>query len=236
MLFDLRGRGRRNTIKVIYVTLALLMGGGLVLFGIGGNTSGGLVDAITNSEGGGDIGADRYERIERESLARIRTNPKDRVAYEELITARNQLAGLDNQYNAETDSYNAEGQADLRALTQAFEDYQKLDVPLDDEFGRVAKFAANAYYYLDNTQKYIDTQELVAEERNATGPYQQLAQAAYALGQTRKGDLAAQKAIELAPDDQRATVKQTMDQLKQQTAAASPEAAPSASATPKPKK
>ena len=38
MLFDLRGRGRRNTIKVIYITLAFLMGGGLVLFGIGGNT------------------------------------------------------------------------------------------------------------------------------------------------------------------------------------------------------
>ena len=35
MLFDLRGTGRRRTVKIVYVTLAILMGGGLVLFGIG---------------------------------------------------------------------------------------------------------------------------------------------------------------------------------------------------------
>ena len=34
MLFDLRGRGRRRTVQVIYLSLAILMGGGLVLFGI----------------------------------------------------------------------------------------------------------------------------------------------------------------------------------------------------------
>ena len=37
MLFDLRGAGRRRTVKVVYITLAFLMGGGLVLFGIGGD-------------------------------------------------------------------------------------------------------------------------------------------------------------------------------------------------------
>jgi len=35
MLFDLRGRGRRRTVQVIYGGLALLMGSGLVLFGVG---------------------------------------------------------------------------------------------------------------------------------------------------------------------------------------------------------
>jgi hypothetical protein len=60
MLFDLRGSGRRRTVKIVYVTLAFLMGGGLVLFGIGGGgaLSGGLVDAITESDGGGN-GIDR---------------------------------------------------------------------------------------------------------------------------------------------------------------------------------
>jgi len=51
MLFDLRGRGRRRTIQAIYVTLAVLMGGGLVFFGIGGNTSGGLFDAFKGGSG-----------------------------------------------------------------------------------------------------------------------------------------------------------------------------------------
>ena len=49
MLFDLRGRGRRRTVQVIYLSLAVLMGGGLVLFGIGGGTNGGLFDAIGGS-------------------------------------------------------------------------------------------------------------------------------------------------------------------------------------------
>ena len=52
MLFDLRARGRRTTIKVIYVFLALLMGGGLVFFGIGGATNGGLLDAFKDNGGG----------------------------------------------------------------------------------------------------------------------------------------------------------------------------------------
>jgi hypothetical protein len=36
MLFDLRGR-RRRVVQVTYLMLALLLGGGLVLFGIGGS-------------------------------------------------------------------------------------------------------------------------------------------------------------------------------------------------------
>ena len=52
MLFDLRGRGRRRTVQTIYLTLAVLMGGGLVLFGIGGSVSGGLFDAVGLTGGG----------------------------------------------------------------------------------------------------------------------------------------------------------------------------------------
>jgi len=71
MLFDLRGSGRRRVIKVVYLTLALLLGGGLVLFGIGGDVSGGLVDAIT--QGPDDTGTERFE--EREAPAESSTAP-----------------------------------------------------------------------------------------------------------------------------------------------------------------
>src|SRR5918912_1230067 len=53
MLFDLRGR-RRRAVQVTYLLLALLMGGGLVLFGVGGDVSGGLLDAFKG--GGGPSG------------------------------------------------------------------------------------------------------------------------------------------------------------------------------------
>ncbi len=35
MLFDLRSRGRRRTVQFVYLGLAILLGGGLVLFGVG---------------------------------------------------------------------------------------------------------------------------------------------------------------------------------------------------------
>ena len=57
MLFDLRGRGRRRTVQTIYLTLAILLGGGLVLFGIGGSVSGGLFDALGLTGGGSEARA-----------------------------------------------------------------------------------------------------------------------------------------------------------------------------------
>ena len=51
MLFDLRSRGRRTTVRGVYLTLAILMGGGLILFGVGtGVGGGGLLNAFS---GGG---------------------------------------------------------------------------------------------------------------------------------------------------------------------------------------
>ena len=94
MLFDLRGRGRKNAIKVIYASLAILLGGGLVLFGIGGDVDGGLVDAITERDGGGDSGNARFEKREKDALAATRRNPRDQQAWVALIRARVRLAGF----------------------------------------------------------------------------------------------------------------------------------------------
>ncbi|HEY4830836.1 MAG TPA: hypothetical protein VIH85_28975, partial [Solirubrobacteraceae bacterium] len=58
MLFDLRSRGRRRTVQAVYLFLALLIGGGLVLFGVGaGNGFGGLLNAVTGSSGSGQTQA-----------------------------------------------------------------------------------------------------------------------------------------------------------------------------------
>src|SRR3712207_4817545 len=65
MLFDLRRR-RRRAVQATYLTLAVLMGGGLVLFGIGGDVSGGLLDAFSErGGGGGDANSALEQRIER---------------------------------------------------------------------------------------------------------------------------------------------------------------------------
>jgi hypothetical protein len=101
MLFDLRGRGRRRTIQAIYLSLAILMGGGLVLFGIGGNTSGGLVDAINGGGGGGGQSADeafnkRVDALER----RAQVNPRDAAAWAGLAKLHFQVASTGENYNS----------------------------------------------------------------------------------------------------------------------------------------
>jgi hypothetical protein len=68
MLFDLRGRGRRRTMRVIYIGLAALIGLGLVGFGIGGGFGGGgLLTAATNNEGAGSASFSsqikRYQKL-----------------------------------------------------------------------------------------------------------------------------------------------------------------------------
>src|SRR5215218_6062060 len=100
MLFDLRGSGRRRTVKIVYITLAFLMGGGLVLFGIGGGgaISGGLVDAITGSSGGGDTGTERFVQKERDAVRATQVRPQDPTAWAGLARARVQTAGVGENF------------------------------------------------------------------------------------------------------------------------------------------
>lgn len=226
MLFDLRGRGRRNTIKVIYASLAFLMGGGLVLFGIGGETSGGLVDAITGSSGGGATGEQRFVKQEKDALARLRANPKDEVAWVTLIRAQVNLAGTGDRYDPNTDTYNAAGKTALRKATQSWTKYQAIEPRNGEEEANVAKRIVQAYGSLEDLPRLVATQEIVALNRNAVGPYAQLAQYAYAAGQTRKGDLASDKALSLEDADQREQLKGELKSYKDQGAEAQAGAVP----------
>src|SRR4051794_18710774 len=75
MLFDLRGR-RRRAVQATYLTLAVLMGGGLVLFGIGGNVSGGLFDAFKdNNSSPTDQQAEKRVKNTKKALVRSPQNP-----------------------------------------------------------------------------------------------------------------------------------------------------------------
>ena len=77
MLFDLRSRGRRRTVQAVYLGLAVLMGGGLVLFGVGaGNGFGGILNAFT---GGGSSGAQTQvvSQAEKTALQQTRLHPTD---------------------------------------------------------------------------------------------------------------------------------------------------------------
>ena len=107
MLFDLRGK-RRRAVQATYLTLALLMGGVLVLFGIGGDVSGGLLNAVTGAPSG-DTGEKRYKEQAADALARTQRNPQDATACRHLTRARIQVATSGDRYDTQTREYTDAG-------------------------------------------------------------------------------------------------------------------------------
>ena len=234
MLFDLRGAGRRTTIKVVYLTLALLMGGGLVLFGIGGDVSGGLVDAITERSGTTDTGTGRYEDRVRTAERATQADPKDAEAWAALARARYQLANAGDNFDQSTGQYAAAGKAELTQATRAWERHLALDPKQPDD--GVASLMVQAYsqFGINDPVKAVAAQEVIAEARPKSATFANLAVLAYQAGQTRKGDLATERAVDLADADDRKTLRSELKSAKEQALQQQlQEAVPSATPSPK---
>jgi hypothetical protein len=212
LLFDLRGAGRRRTVKVVYISLALLMGGGLVLFGIGGSVSGGLVDAITERSGGGDTGQARFTKLEKQAVAKTKANPSDAAAWAALARARYQLAGQGENFDVKKSTFTKAGVAKLQGAEQAWDRYLTLDPPKPDD--RLASLMVQAFVALNKPDKAAGAQEIITDARPTASTFTQLAVFAYQAGQTRKGDLARDKAIELTEPDMREALKGQLEQAK----------------------
>jgi hypothetical protein len=228
MLFDLRGSGRRRTVKIVYIALAFLMGGGLVLFGIGGGggINGGLVDAITGTSGGGDTSAQRFTKQEKAALVKTQANPQDAAAWAALARARFQLAGSGANFDAEKSTFTKKGIAQLNSAGDAWERYLALNPKKPDD--RVASLMVQAFGALNQPDKAAEAQEVITDARPTAATFTQLAIFAYQAGQTRKGDLAKNKALELTDPDMREALKGQLESAKQsaQGAAAQPSATP----------
>lgn len=212
MLFDLRSRGRRRTVQAVYLGLAVLMGGGLVLFGVGaGNGVGGLLNAFTGS-GSSSAQTQVVSAEEKAALQQTKLHPNDPAGWAALLQARYTSAGQGNDYNTSTATFTATGKKELAAATQAWERYIQLVKSPDPN---LAILAARAYAALGNYAGEASAweTETLANPTEAKG-YECLAAAAYAAKQTRKGDLAAAKALSLLPQVDRLALKQTLNAAK----------------------
>jgi tetratricopeptide (TPR) repeat protein len=219
MLFDLRGSGRRTTVKVVYLTLAVLMGGGLVLFGIGGDVSGGLVDAITERGVTADTSEGRFEDRVRDAERRTRANPQDAAAWAALARARYQWASTGDAFDPTTQQFSEDGKARLRAAAQAWERHLALEPEQPDD--SVAGLMVQAYSQpaLNDPEAAVRAQEVITEVRPGENTFANLAILSYQAGQTRKGDLAADEAVRMADRDQRKTLRAELKSLKEQALA-----------------
>ena len=213
MLFDLRGRHRRRAVKVIYIGLALLMGVGLVGFGIGGGFGGGgLLNAASENEGSG--GASFSSQIKKYEKT-VRTQPTNLAAWEKLTAAQLHEAGGEAYVNATTGAPTAKGKELFAKTARSWESYLALNPPKPSvELAKlmVRVFGAEG---LNQPASAVQVLQLVvaAEPKNASY-YAQLAEYAYKAKNARVGDLASAKAVSLAPAAQRTRVKTELEAVK----------------------
>jgi hypothetical protein len=212
VLFDLRSRGRRRTVQTVYLGLALLMGGGLVLFGVGaGNGFGGILNAFT---GNGSSSAQKQvvSQQEKTALRQTQLQPTNPAGWAALVQARWTSASHGGNFDATTNTFTSSGKKELALTGQAWQQYLKLtNSPSSD----VAILAARAYAQLGDYANQAKAWEIVtlANPTEFKG-YECLAVSAYAAKETRKGDLAAAKALTLVPKVSQLTLKQTFQLAK----------------------
>jgi len=209
MLFDLRGR-RRRLVQVVYLTLALLLGGGLVLFGIGGEVSGGLLTAFEG--GGGQSGNEALrERVERQE-ERLAASPSNERVMQNLIRDYYSLATSERESG--TVGFPEESRDELRQAGALWERYVEAAERPDVD---TARYALQVYDQgaLDRPKLAQRAASIIAEEANDVVSYLNLVAIATRAGDKRTADLAANKAVDLAPKRQRKQIKQQAESLKQ---------------------
>lgn len=215
MLFDLQGK-RKRFVQVIYAFLALLIGGGLVFFGIGGAGGGGLLDAVGVGGDGTQSSANYDDQIEKAEDT-LSSNPNDQRA----LLALAEYRFLDAQDEREQDDQGnyqiTEGTIDgYEGAADAWERYLKTKPEKPDE--DIAGVMVQVYpvlYSVDTARQDAILDQLVeaarinAEASPGLGTWQELATFAYYAGNDELGDQAAKKAIAEAPD---ATTRKQLEQ------------------------
>jgi hypothetical protein len=220
MLFDLRGR-RRRAVQATYLTLAVLMGGGLVLFGIGGNTSGGLFDAF---KGGGGSGGDQQaqQRVDRNKKVLAR-DPNNKAVLKALVRDEQQIATSKLPQGAQ--AFPTSARKDLQAASTYWQRYLKVEKGKPDP---VLAALALRIYDLGALNKPKDAEHaatILAEDHPSSANYLGVVRFASLAGDTRTADLAGTKAVDLAPGGAKKTVKQQIKQIKQAATAAATQGA-----------
>lgn len=213
MLFDLRARGRRRTVQVVYVGLALLFLVGFVGFGVGvGGGGGGLVEGLFGGKEG-TTGAGYAKQIAA-AEARVHKHPNEAAAWAALVEARFHEASNAEFYEEEKHRFTDKGKELLVKIAADWSRYVALkpNAPkLSTVNVMVTTFGEEG---LNEPAQLEAAIQLGIATKPSAGLYGFLAKAAYQAKDVSTGDLAAQKAVALSPVSERKRVKAYMAALK----------------------
>jgi hypothetical protein len=231
MLFDLRSKGRRRTVQLVYGGLAVLFLLGFIGFGVGGGFGGGgIFNAVNNGQNGsGASASDRVKAAQR----LVVQQPNNAQAWANLARLQYELAGQGSNYNQSTDTFTASGKQALKQVKASWDRYLALAPSHPDP--TLANLMANALGtggLGDNKGAYQALQIVAASQSPPTAStYTYIAYYAYKAGYTSQGDLAAQEALKLVPAAQRSTLQAELAALKNPNSPAAQAAASAAASS-----
>jgi hypothetical protein len=217
MLFDLRSRGRRRTVRTVYAVLAVLMVVGLVGLGVGtGSNSGGLLNAGTNNGSGGGA-TSLYEQQVQQATKAVKKHPNSKAAWSSLAQARWGAAGSGSNFDTTTGTYTKTGKQQLALAATAWTRYLKL--ANNKPSPELSQLAAGIYQNLGQYENEANAWNYAVASQpagsvTALKPYLCLALSAYSARQTAKGDLAAAAAVKLTPKLQKLTLQSSLKSAK----------------------
>lgn len=227
MIFDLKTGKRRRVVQIVFGFLAVIFAVGFVGFGIGGETQGGIFDALGFGGGGGNEDVEStYEQNIEDAEKKLQEKPKDEKALSDL--ARYQfLAGQENlDFNEETGaaSVTSETRAAWDEAIAAWEDLikakpEKLDPVVANQIicayvPPLPQCAVEGPLDQIDLEGAARTQELIAEQEEGAEAYALLAQFHYFDGNLKAGDAARAEALGRADGNLEKQLDKGLDELR----------------------
>jgi hypothetical protein len=221
MLFDLRGRGRRRTVRIVYSGLALLFFLGFVGFGVGSFGGGGVLELLGGKGSGG--GGENYGAQVKAAKKVTVTQPNNPAAWSGLIHATLLQAGSGENYSNTEEVFTSKAQPLLTQIQEAWGHYLKLESHHPDP--EVATEVMRIYTTgggLTDPAEAVKTLKIEMKGRPANVTlYYDLAVLSYQAKETREGDRAAAKALALAPASDKKILEGRLAEIKSGKSAAS---------------
>jgi hypothetical protein len=212
MLFDVRSRGRKTTVRVVYGGIAILFAvtfiGAGVGTGFGGNFN---IGELFNSTGGNKSYAAEVSKA-RKATER---EPTSAAAWAKLVEAQLNESSQSEYSNQTTGGFTSKGKQLLLQVQRSWERYLALEPK--NPSAPLAHKMVNVLGEGGAEQPAAEVQALqivIAAQPPSAALYAALAQYAYQAGNKRQGDLAGEKAMSLAPASQRAQLKGELAALK----------------------
>jgi hypothetical protein len=199
-------------IQVVYGFLALLIGGGLVFFGVGGGAgSTGLLSQLANQGTGSASGLKLDETAVTKAQRAVKAAPTSAAAWDRYARAVFTLA--DTNYVSTESGFTPAGAEELAVLKTAWNRYLALNPSKPDP-----TLAADVAFSFGETgireyQVAESAQEIVAENDNSADGYATLAYYAYLAHEPDRAAIARTRALSLATKAQRKTLATELAQV-----------------------